>query len=47
MDMVVKILTGTGRGTAEQSSVVEGPGAVESGPPVSAPRCHLPVPGRN
>jgi len=35
-----KILPGTGRGTTEQSSVVEG------APSVSTACCHLPVPGR-
>ena len=37
-----QILPGTGRGTAERSSVVEG-----STPPSALTGCHLPVPGRN
>jgi len=44
-----QILPGTGRGTADRRSVVEGAGREglpsRPAPSVSASRCHLPAPG--
>ena len=50
MDGGVLILPGTGRGTMRKHGGGGAPHRMsyeEGPPPVSAPRCHLAVPGRN